>query len=506
MGIELGRISGPLLASNLVRKNSGAGEENLAFDTDLLYLDVINGRVGINTDTPYRNLQVNGTMRTGTLLVPTESDITNFVITTDQIQNLLSSITISPNQGGTPTIITDNIKVDYVGLKSTNQTIYNNTLDSNININPVGTGKVNVTANVLVNGDVHATGNITWDGDVVIGDSSTDKVQFLGDVNSNIVPNYNNQYNLGSPSLRWKSVYSNNLNGSFDFPNILFSGNTISAKITDSDLVFLGNSNGGVTLDTRLKITDNVISNVWSSALTDAQKSIIISPNGMGNTVINSTKSLQIPVGNNSTRTLASAGEIRYNNIKNLYEGAAGTGLLSFNGLYDSDKNTYITPGSTDNTIYFGTNNVVKTTLDSTSLNSNIFEAGNIRLTANTVSNTVSGNDLTFAPNGDGNTVLNGLVIRQNYIVNSLDSSLNLNTTGDGYVKFSGTGGLVVPTGLDNQRRVTPELGELRYNTQAAGTLEIFDGTRWLSAVGNNATISESDVIGILDIWTLILG
>jgi hypothetical protein len=49
MGIEFGRISGPLLASNLVRKNSGVGEENLAFETNLLYLDVINGRVGIKT-------------------------------------------------------------------------------------------------------------------------------------------------------------------------------------------------------------------------------------------------------------------------------------------------------------------------------------------------------------------------------------------------------------------------------------------------------------------------
>jgi hypothetical protein len=36
--------------------------------------------------------------------------------------------------------------------------------------------------------------------------------------------------------------------------------------------------------------------------------------------------------------------------------------------------------------------------------------------------------------------------------------------------------------------------------------LEIFDGTQWISAVGNNATISEEDVLGILDLWTLILG
>ena len=42
-----GRISGPLLKSNLVRNGV-----NLAFETDLLYLDVNNNRVGIKTANP----------------------------------------------------------------------------------------------------------------------------------------------------------------------------------------------------------------------------------------------------------------------------------------------------------------------------------------------------------------------------------------------------------------------------------------------------------------------
>ena len=244
---------------------------------------------------------------------------------------------------------------------------------------------------------------------------------------------------------------------------------------------------------------------MWASPTTDTQKSVILQPNGTGSVTITGTNAVKIPVGNTSTRTIAT-GEIRYNSVTNLYEGGAGTGLISFNGLYDSDRNTYITTGATDNTIYFGTNNVVNTTLNSTSLNSNIFEAGNVRLTGNTLSNIVSGNDLTFAPDGTGNTVLNGLPISQNYIINSLNTPLNLETTGAGYIKFSGTGGLVVPAGDDSERRGTPELGELRYNTQASGVLEIFNGSGWISAVGNNATVSAADVLDILELWTLILG
>jgi hypothetical protein len=45
--MAIGRISGPLLKSNLLRD----GVE-LAVETDLLYLDVVNRRIGINSAAP----------------------------------------------------------------------------------------------------------------------------------------------------------------------------------------------------------------------------------------------------------------------------------------------------------------------------------------------------------------------------------------------------------------------------------------------------------------------
>ena len=56
--MALGRISGPLLKSNLLRNGV-----DLAFENDLLYLDVTNRRIGINTSTPSHELQVVGTTR-----------------------------------------------------------------------------------------------------------------------------------------------------------------------------------------------------------------------------------------------------------------------------------------------------------------------------------------------------------------------------------------------------------------------------------------------------------
>ena len=51
--MALGRISGAMLQGNLERDGS-----DLAFETDLLYLDVANNRIGIKNTTPAHNLDV----------------------------------------------------------------------------------------------------------------------------------------------------------------------------------------------------------------------------------------------------------------------------------------------------------------------------------------------------------------------------------------------------------------------------------------------------------------
>jgi hypothetical protein len=426
------------------------------------------------------------------------------------------------------TLYSNALTVDNV-TKINNNTISTLTTNTNLIFRAVGANKVQVT-----NTDVQINNNLTVINDLTVNGTANLKNTTIGGVGSpktlTLVGNYNQ---TGNTYITGDVLVSNNKNltitgtGSyFTVPDFKLQNNEISVTSTDSDLIIQGTGTGSVVFEDLIRFSGTQIIAQAGLALTEngallvtengvplaldgdagATESLVFTPNGTGSAIIDATNAIRIPVGNNSLRTL-SFGEIRYNSASNLYEGGGATGgLISFNGLYDSDRNTYISTGATDNTIYFGINNVVNTTLNSTSLNSNIFEVGNVRLTGNTLSNIVSGNNLTFAPNGTGNTVLNGLPIRQNYIVNSLNSSLNLITTGSGYVKFSGTGGLVVPTGDDSTRRGTPDLGELRYNTQAAGVLEIFDGTQWISAVGNNATVSAEDVLDVLELWTLILG
>ena len=68
--MAVGRISGQLLKSNLLRQGT-----NLAFETDLLYIDVVNNRIGVKTATPQYPLDVVGTARTTNLEATGQLDI-----------------------------------------------------------------------------------------------------------------------------------------------------------------------------------------------------------------------------------------------------------------------------------------------------------------------------------------------------------------------------------------------------------------------------------------------
>ena len=63
--MALGRISGSMLYANLERDGN-----DLAFETDLLYLDVNNTRIGINNSTPQYSLDIDGgTAKIGDIVI-----------------------------------------------------------------------------------------------------------------------------------------------------------------------------------------------------------------------------------------------------------------------------------------------------------------------------------------------------------------------------------------------------------------------------------------------------
>jgi hypothetical protein len=316
-------------------------------------------------------------------------------------------------------------------------------------------------------------------------------------------------------------LFSNNnidltgTSSSITVPSIQIQNNNINATATNANLQLTGLGTAGVVFDNRIQIVDSVISNVWSSATTDSQRSIIFSPNGTGNVVINSTNFLQIPYSNNTTKILSNSGEIRQNLTTGDYEGYLNTGNESFTNVYSSNKLTYITPeltiGANDNILRFVTNGVVRATINSTQLTAGTLQAGNLSFSTNTINNVSLNSDTLLESTGTGSVNLNNIPIKDNTFTNLTNSAISINSTGRGYVKFAGTGAVVLAIGDTGERRATPELGEIRYNTEI-NYMEVYSGDinqgddGWIPAVGTSGAAGLSDVLEIMDIYSLILG
>jgi len=227
--MAVGRISGPLLKSNLIRNGI-----DLAFETDLLYLDVTSQRIGIKTTTPTHELEVSGTTKTTNLLVDTQADLGNVTI----VGNTISSTQPYLNLGTFDNVVYQNkARIDSIDIEG--NVISTNDSNANLEFRPNGTGVVEVYSNMDVQGDIHATGNITADGNITLGDADTDNVIFNAEVASNIIPDTNNTYTLGSNpdtgGKEWNDIWVNNL--------VATSINSTALEVDGIDLTFRnGNS------------------------------------------------------------------------------------------------------------------------------------------------------------------------------------------------------------------------------------------------------------------------
>ena len=309
--MAIGRISGQLLKSNLLR----AGE-NLAFETDLLYLDVVNSRVGIKTAAPSTDLDVNGHTRSTNLTVDTQLNVGDLHFTGNTITSDSSTINFAA-AAGEATVYHSRLQIDDLQLQG--NTISTTVSNSSIELDPNGTGTVNIiantniTGNLGVTGNISATGNVVIGGNIQIGDALTDNIIINASIRSDLVPETDNTYDLGSATYRWRAVYAYNLYTdainvpALDVGNLMFRDNEITTT-TGQDLYIDGNGTGGVRLG-NFRIVDNVITNVVSGAVSQ------IAQTGIGYFKIQGTNGFVPPVGADATRPTAYAvlGMTRFN-------------------------------------------------------------------------------------------------------------------------------------------------------------------------------------------------
>ena len=114
-------------------------------------------------------------------------------------------------------------------------------------------GITSVAGNLAVGGNLTVTGTTTFNGGTVtLGDANTDNIVFGGEVDSNIIPDDDGAYDLGSSSKEWKDIY---IDGVAYLDEINFNGTAISATAAELNIM------DGVTATTsEIKILEGVTS------------------------------------------------------------------------------------------------------------------------------------------------------------------------------------------------------------------------------------------------------
>jgi len=331
MGRELGRISGPLLADNLLRKG-----HNLAFETNLLYFDVVNHRVGINFGSPTTDLFVSGTTNTVNVHINNQASLANFDLSGSTIQNTNGAITLSPNQNNNPTIVVTTLSTANLNF---NTNFIQNTLASD-SINITATRTIALNANTLVSGTLGVTGNITFDGNITLGDSNTDTVTFAAEVNSDIIPSEydlvdelndifqtedgdtlsGEGYSLGSSTNNWSRLNANTVTPTFAQTTNLTSNNFTAGSVAvknniiynatpGQSIQFAPNGTGIIQVDNFVKFDNDTLVNLSNGALIFASSSV---NTASGFWRFNSKSALIIPISA-ATNYTPEQGTIRFN-------------------------------------------------------------------------------------------------------------------------------------------------------------------------------------------------
>ena len=482
---QVARISGPLLAANLKRTQS-----NLAFETDLLYIGALNGRVGIRTSSPNAELNVNGQIESPNVYA-TRLTGGNVRFSTTGAEAVVGDINLNA---------VEKIKID--NLKTDNLQVNGRQISSlggfDITFNPNQTGTTQFKKNTLVTGDVSATGNVTVPGNVLvggnfdIGDQASDTIDFdFVNFSQDLLPRRTEDLlNLGSPTKTWKDINT----GKAQIGDIEIDTNFISTSTLNNNLFIRASGTGQIVHD-NFAISGSEMRSLGSNDLE-------IAPGG-NNLNLAAVRSLKVPVGTEAERP-SQYRDVRYNSTTNFFE-LFSTAYTPLRGIWSENRQTYVLAND-NNTFSFVTNNQTNTTLTPDGLVTNrLVSQDNIVLDNANISSASTNADIVLT--ATGNVVIGNYAINVNTITNTGSGNMVFSTIGAGnlgVVKFGGTGGFVIPAGSVADRPANVPIGATRYNTTLK-YLETWEGTQWANVSGAGDSVTTEYMEELTNIYTLAL-
>lgn len=430
----------------------------------------------------YNSVDHKGDFRVGDLFYVNQA--TGEVSFTNSAVNIGTSLTFDNGLGDVTFI--DATKIETGDFRISDNTIETLSLDFNVDS---ATNQINLQSNVTVTGNLDVTGDVTVGGNVTIGNESTDTVQFVAGVDSDILPALPSTYDLGTPTERWSTLYSTTLVNA----KIQISTNVITTTDSSLDLTLQANGTGRIYVPANnVEITNNLTVN-GTTNVQDLNVTGTLTHIGDVTQTGNVTQTGDITLtGTFTTTGYGQFADIKINNnnisttigTNDLVLDAAGTGRV-----YVPDSDVEITQDLTvTGFIDVGSLNV-DTTISSLTLT-----AGDVKIESNYITTLTGNNNLELRANGSGLIYVpsNDVQIDNNLTVLG---TTNLATTNIGVV---GTPATVTHTGVVTQTGDLFQTG----NTEITGTLTVdstaqfediqIDNNIITTTIGNNNLVLEA--------------
>ena len=264
-------------------------------------------------------------------------------------------------------------------------------------------GILDVSGNLLVGGNLTVAGNATVTGTttfnggtITLGDAAADNVVFGADVDSNIIPDDDDTYDLGSASQQWRNIF---IDGTAEVDTLSIDGTAITSTAAELNLL------DGVTSTTaELNILDGVTSTAAELNILDGVTSTAAELNILDG-VTSTTAELNILDGVTST-----AAELNILDVSN-----STIGDLAEIGTVASDD-VFLAIDTSGGGLKKITRSTVVSGLATSSAISNIVEdttpqlGGNLDVLARTITTSTSNGNIAITPNGSGVVLIDGFV------------------------------------------------------------------------------------------------